>query len=142
MKSREVASTVEVLSREPRLDQDEALREIERAGVPPSDAWRLYQLVPIAFCHLLFAAKGVGFPPRFIERHNGTDVSREFAQESIYNQAMAVAASRVERGNPIDMLLPVARYSAEFETICALLGSGAALENIRLVEPVFMPYCA
>jgi hypothetical protein len=135
-----VSIAVDVFLAHPRADQDETLTALADRGLAPREAWRLYQFVPIAFCHVVLRGSGVGFEPAYLSVHPDTGVRerRLLSDEPIYTAAVRLAEERVAAGAA--ELLPVLGRSAEYAVINHLLHQGSQLRHIRLVEPALFEF--
>jgi hypothetical protein len=138
----DVNTAVEVFLAHPHADQDETLAALADRGLAPRQAWRLYQFVPIAFCHVVLRGSGVGFLPAYLSVHPDTDAREErlLSDEPIYAAAVRLAEQRVAAGAGPAELLPVFGRSAEYAAVNQLLHQGSQLRDIRLVEPLLFEF--
>jgi hypothetical protein len=135
-------TAVEVFLAHPRADQDATLAALAGRGLAPRDAWRLYQFVPIAFCHVVLRGSGVEFQPAYLSVHPDT-MAREqrlLSDEPFYTAAVRAAEERVAAGATLAELLPVFGRSAEYAAINQLLHKGSQLRDIRFVEPALFEF--
>lgn len=138
----DVNTAVEVFLALPHADQDETLSALADRGLSPRDAWRLYQFVPIAFCHVVLRGSGVEFQPAYLSIQPDTmDRKRQLlSEEPIYAAAVRAAEERVAAGATPTGLLPVFGRSAEYAAINQLLHQGSELRDIGLVEPALFEF--
>jgi hypothetical protein len=138
----DVNTAVEVFLALPRADQEATLEALAGRGLAPREAWRLYQFVPIAFCHVVLRGRGVHFEPGYLSIHPDT-MAREMrllSDEPLYTAAIRVAVVRIAAGATPEELLPVFGRSAEFAAINQMLHKGSQLRDIALVEPALFEF--
>jgi hypothetical protein len=60
-----IATAISIFYANPKADQETILQALDNAGIPPREAWELYQFLPIAFVHVAFRDQGVVFTPDY-----------------------------------------------------------------------------
>jgi hypothetical protein len=56
-----IATAISIFYANPKADRETILQALDNAGIPPREAWELYQFLPIAFVHVAFRDQGVAF---------------------------------------------------------------------------------
>src|SRR6266542_2231062 len=137
-----VRTAVDVFLAHPGRNQATVLSALEAAGLPPEQAWVVYQLVPTAFCRVALRHSRVGFLTTYFSQNPdaGERTALEFATQPTYAAAVRVAEERIAGGLVQQQLLPIVGYSAEYNAIVNLARSGSRLTDVRLVEPVLFEY--
>jgi hypothetical protein len=137
-----VETVVEVLFANPNAEQAEVLDAIEQRGIPPRDAYRLYQFVPIAFVHVVLRGRGVEFQEGF-ELWNSDTQERShhwLRDEPFYVAAVRSAERWVALGHTPEQLLPILGRSAEWDLIRRYRQPNGDLRGIWLTEPVLFEF--
>ena len=60
-----IAKAIAIFYANPKADQEAIVQALDNAGIPPREAWELYQFLPIAFVHVAFRDQGVVFTPDY-----------------------------------------------------------------------------
>jgi hypothetical protein len=137
-----IANAIAVFYANPKADQQTILQALDDAGIPPRQAWELYQFLPIAFVHVAFRDQGVLFAPDY-ELDGAGSAARtrhRFVAEPIYVAGVTAAEDALASGHTALELRPVFRHSAEYAAILELIRPDGAMDGIRLTEPVLFEY--
>ncbi|NUP12759.1 MAG: hypothetical protein HOW73_42505 [Polyangiaceae bacterium] len=123
-------------------DQTSVLCALEQLGASPKEAWHLFQFIPMAFAHTAFEPLGVRFQDRYIRLlPSDARETRRLADEPYYRSALAEAYKRrASASNPLEALMPVYLWSAEFAAIQELVHKPEGLRNVCLTEPILLEY--
>lgn len=137
-----IANAIAIFYANPKADQDAILQALDDAGVPPRQAWELYQLLPTAFVHVAFRDQGVVFTPDYELDAAGSSARtrHKFADEPIYVGGVTAAEGALADGHTALELRPVFRHSAEYSAILQLIGPDGSMDGIRLTEPILFEY--
>lgn len=138
----EVAKAVEVFLAHSTADQAATLAALAGRGIAPPVAWRLYQFVPMAFCHVVLGPHGVRFTPDYLSVHPDSMAreQRPLSGEPLYLAGVRAAEVLLASGREPRELLPVLRRSAEYAVINDLLRDGGRLQDLVLCEPALFEY--
>jgi hypothetical protein len=138
----EIEKAVEVFFAHPEGGQENILAALANCGIAPPVGWRLYQFVPMAFCHVVLRPHGVQFAPDYLSLHPDTKVQQQhpLAGEPLYLAAVRVAERLLASGCDPRQLHPVYRQSAEYAVINDLLGGGGQLRDLVLCEPILFEF--
>jgi hypothetical protein len=140
-----VARTVTTFMRYPNADPRALLAALEReVGVSASMAWKLYQMVPIAACHVVMRDAGPKFPPEYLVVRRGRWMSgaerRAWADEPIYRATVEVVEHAEDHDLSDDQLLATVWYSAEMNGITQLRTEGGDISDLVLAETVLFDF--
>jgi hypothetical protein len=137
-----IAKAIAIFYANPKADQETILRALDNAGIPPREAWELYQFLPIAFVHVAFRDQGVVFTPDYELDAAGSSARtrHNFADEPIYVAGVAAAEGMLADGHTALELRPVFRQSAEYAVILKLVRPDGSLDGIGLTEPLLFEY--
>jgi hypothetical protein len=138
----EIEKAIEVFLTHPEADQETILAALANCGIAPPEAWRLYQFVPMAFCHVVLRPHGVHFPSDYtsIRYDSEAQQQRPLSGEPLYQAAVGAAERRLVSGWDPRELLPVFGRSAEYAVINDMLHQGSQLRDIRLIEPALFEF--
>jgi hypothetical protein len=137
-----IEAAVKIFMSHPSAGQDELLSLLEAAGFAPEEAWRIFQFVPMAFCHVVLKHDGISFPSGYISMSfsRGPQVQRELKDEPIFQAGMEHAEELVASGYSRAQLLPVFRISAEYATLSKLKNPDGSFRGLCLVKPILFDY--
>src|SRR5258708_7764460 len=133
-----VSKTVDIFRSSTLLQDAEIYQTLVVRGVQPDDAGRLVEFLPMVYCRLIFADRGVRFSDTFRRILQDGSVSQEqpFSSQPVWNAAMTFAREEIKRGVLKEDLLAIAGRSAEYDAVNQLLQKGSKLQNIVLTTPV------
>lgn len=139
-----VENIVTAMMRHPEAGQDEMLPIIEACGLSPSEAWRAYQFLPIAFVHVVLADTGVRFQPDYfaVDATTDTRIRHQLVDEPLYVAGVACAKRMLANGYKFEQLKPVYRQSAEYQCVKELGGTPEELKDSDIVctEPFLFEF--
>jgi hypothetical protein len=129
-----IATAIIVFYANPKADQETILQALDNAGIPPREAWELYQFLPMAFVHVAFRDQGVVFMPDYELDAAGSPARtrHKFADEPIYVAGVTAAEGALSDGHTALELRPVFHHSAEYGVILQLVGPDGSMDGIRL----------
>ncbi len=138
----EVSKAVQIFLNHPSAEPKQLWAWLRSAGISDEDAWWLFQLVPIAFCHAYFRNQGVGFQDSFVceSAATGCRTRRELKSEPIYFEAVKIAERMITSGCSESYLLPVLRISAEYGVVMNLKRPDGSGRGIQLTDPMLSEY--
>ena len=117
-------------------DEEELLEAMVAHGIAAEEAWRQYQVVPIAFARRVLQDRGVHFSDAYLlEYDSGERTEHAWEDLPAYRDAFKAADERVRAGLTQEQMISVARHSAEFDAVLKL-ATGQDLSGIHLVECV------
>lgn len=133
-----VRTAVRILQSQVHLDDEEVVRAIVEQGVHASQATRLVQFIPIAFCRFVFRGSGVQFAENYVVLGPDGQPADELPlrDEPVFREAMAQCEAAAAAGQRAPYFLPVAARSAGFKAIQDLLQRGSRPENILTSPPL------
>jgi hypothetical protein len=137
-----IATAITTFYANPKADQETILRALDDAGIPPRQAWELYQFLPIAFTHVAFRDQGVIFTPDYQLDAAGSSARTRhmFADEPIYVAGVTAAEGALADGHTALELRPVFHHSAEYAAILQLVPPDGSTDGIELTEPILFEY--
>ena len=124
------------------IDQGRSDADLERAvldaGASPRTAECAWQMVPMAYTHVLFRGTGVRFSAKFrLVNHNlRIYVIRYFSEEPVYTAAHRMAMERILHGARKQLLMKIASRSAEYQVIGRMVRTGSKLADLSLAPPI------
>jgi hypothetical protein len=129
-----VERTATLLAASEQLDDAAVVDRLVAEGSDRTMAWQLVTFVPLAFCRAMLMPANVRFAPTY---RSAQGESKPIADEPVYREAAALAASPASRGKGETYWVHIAGRSPEFQGINSLLLAGSRLEDLALGEPVF-----
>jgi hypothetical protein len=137
-----VPEAVQIFLDHPSAEPNQLWALLGSAGISDEDAWWLFQLVPMGFCHAYFKNQGVGFQDSFICQSavTGCGTRRELKSEPIYLEAVKIAEQMITSGCSESTLLPVLRISAEYGVVTKLKRPDGSVRGLQLTEPILSEY--
>ena len=108
-------------------------------GLNPKIAARIVEFLPMVYCRLILARKGVKFANTF-QRLSGETMFTDklLSSEPMWEACVAFANAEAKSGVSGKDLFIIAARSAEFNAVNRLLNGGSKLEHVVLTSPLLM----
>lgn len=138
----QIETAVEVLLANPNAEQAEVLGALENRGLPPREAWRLFQFVPIAFARVVLRDCGIEFQDGYEVMNQETNVRTHhwLRDEPLYMAAVRSADRWVARGFMLNELFPIVSWSAEWDLIRQFRKPMGDLTGVWLTELLLIDF--
>lgn len=136
-----VSIAADVLRTKSRASQEDILRALEEAGFSPPVAWHLFQIIPIAVCHVVFGAEGVSFEVGYLSASwkRPDRVRRDFRNDPLYIAAADYAKRLISDGRRSD-LESLFSLTAEYAAMIQVRNRDGTFRGIRCTEPILFEY--
>jgi hypothetical protein len=133
-----VSKAIVTLRNSPSSSDAEIYRSLVAEGFEPTVAARLVELLPMAYCRVLFENSGVRFSNSFLRKPAAGEASeRLLSSDPVWAEVMLFARNEAERGISRRDLLSVACRGAEFDAVNQMLNKGSRLSDIILTPMLF-----
>ncbi len=136
-------AAIDVFLAHPQADGDETVAALMRRGIGEEEAWRLYLVVPSAFCKVALADRGISFPETYLaeDPETGERTQHRWEDSPLHRAATEASHERIDAGLTQQEMSAIAGRSAEYDAI-RKLARGQDLSDIVLTESVLLGYRA
>ncbi len=140
MNQETVATALDCIRRHPKAEDMELYEALLGLGIPTAEAVRLFQFLPMVYCRVLLAPKGVPFPDTYHTMTPEGTVGPELRLDDhpVWRASVEFARQEVEAGVTGDQVLQAAGRSAEFQGADQMCKQGSLLADIRFVPSVLI----